>query len=117
MPSNSAKDAKSFADGLMSDLDEIDKVLAAWSPSVPEALKAEFAKLQDRAHEFRTFRTETARLGVTDGPDAANKQGNNDANRANRKAFQAEIDAVVAGRQGGACHSRCRGHGISAKRS
>jgi len=93
--SNSAKDAKSFADGLMSDLDEIDKVLAAWSPSVPEALKAEFAKLQDRAREFRTFRTETARLGVTDGPDAANKQGNNDANRANRKAFQAEIDAVV----------------------
>ncbi|MBB3455533.1 methyl-accepting chemotaxis protein [Rhizobium sp. BK313] len=93
--SNSAKDAKSFADGLVSDLDEIDKVLAAWSPSVPQALKAEFAKLQDRAREFRTFRTETARLGVTDGPDAANKQGNNDANRANRKAFQAEIDAVV----------------------
>ena len=29
-----------------------------------------------------------------DGPDAAGKQGNNDANRANRKAFQA-IDAVV----------------------
>ncbi|MDE1995862.1 MAG: methyl-accepting chemotaxis protein, partial [Rhizobiaceae bacterium] len=91
----SAKDAKSFADGLMSDLDEIDKVLAAWAPSVPAAQMAEFSKLQARAQEFRTFRTETARLGVTDGPDAANKQGNNDANRANRKAFQAEIDAVV----------------------
>ncbi|HEY0120436.1 MAG TPA: methyl-accepting chemotaxis protein, partial [Rhizobium sp.] len=91
----SAKDAKGFADGLMSDLDEIDQVLAAWSPSVPEAQKAEFSKLQARAQEFRTFRSETARLGVTDGPDAAGKQGNNDANRANRKAFQAEIDAVV----------------------
>ncbi|WFU09366.1 methyl-accepting chemotaxis protein [Rhizobium sp. CB3090] len=92
---NSSKDAKGFADGLMKDLDEIDKVLAAWSPLVPEEQKAEFAKLQDGAREFRTFRTETVRLGLTDSPEAANKQGNNDANRANRKAFQAEIDAVV----------------------
>ncbi|WP_083196998.1 methyl-accepting chemotaxis protein [Rhizobium sp. AC27/96] len=91
----SAKDSKNFADGLMSDLDEIDKVLAAWAPLVPDAQKAEFSKLQTRAQEFRGFRTETARLGVTDGPDAASKQGNNEANRANRKAFQAEIDAVV----------------------
>lgn len=91
----SAKDAKSFADGLMTDLDEIDKVLASWSPLVPDTQKAEFSKLQVRSQEFRGFRTETARLGVTDGPDAASKQGNNEANRANRKAFQAEIDAVV----------------------
>jgi methyl-accepting chemotaxis protein len=91
----SAKDAKSFADGLMGDLDEIDKVLAAWAPMVPDAQKAEFSKLQAGSQEFRVFRTETARLGVTDGPDAASKQGNNEANRANRKAFQAEIDAVV----------------------
>ncbi|MBB5575120.1 MULTISPECIES: HAMP domain-containing methyl-accepting chemotaxis protein [Rhizobium] len=93
--SDTAKDAKNFADGLMKDLDEIDKVIAAWSPLVPEEQKTEFSKLQDRAREFRTFRTETARLGVNDSPEAANKQGNNDANRANRKAFQAEIDAVV----------------------
>ncbi|MBB3612296.1 methyl-accepting chemotaxis protein [Rhizobium sp. BK602] len=93
--SDSSKDAKGFADGLMKGLDEIDRVVAAWSPLVPEAQKAEFAKLRDRAQEFRTFRTETARLGVAEGPEAASKQGNNDANRANRKAFQAEIDAVV----------------------
>lgn len=91
----SAKDSKSFADGLMGDLDEIDKVLAAWAPLVPDSQQAEFSKLQARSQEFRAFRTETARLGVTDGPDAASKQGNNEANRANRKAFQAEIDAVV----------------------
>ncbi|MFT4183529.1 MAG: methyl-accepting chemotaxis protein [Rhizobium sp.] len=93
--SASSKDAKGFADGLMKDLDEIDRVLAAWSPLVPAAQKADFVKLQDRSQEFRTFRTETARLGVAEGPEAASKQGNNDANRANRKAFQAEIDAVV----------------------
>ena len=39
--------------------------------------------------------SETARLGTQESPAAANKQGNNDANRANRKAFQKEIDAVV----------------------
>lgn len=90
-----AKDSKPFADGLMADLGEIDKVLASWAPLVPETQMPEFTKLQARAQEFRAFRTETARLGVTDGPDAAGKQGNNEANRANRKAFQAEIDAIV----------------------
>ncbi len=93
--SATTKDAKGFADGLMKDLDEIDSTFAAWSPKVPEAQKAEFAKLQGRAQEFRTFRSETVRLALSDGPDAASKQGNNDANRANRKAFQAEIDTVV----------------------
>jgi methyl-accepting chemotaxis protein len=93
--SGSTKEAKPFADGLMKDLDEIDKVSASWSPLVPADEKPEFEKLLARAQEFRTFRTETARLGTVESPDAANKQGNNDANRANRKAFQAEIDAVV----------------------
>ncbi|MBB3656061.1 methyl-accepting chemotaxis protein [Rhizobium sp. BK650] len=84
-----------FAKGLMADLDEIDKVVAGWAPLVPDSQKDSFAKLVDRAKEFRTFRTETARLGTEVSLQAANEQGNNDANRANRKAFQAEIDAVV----------------------
>jgi methyl-accepting chemotaxis protein len=90
-----AKAAKTFADGLVADLGEIDKVLASWSPLVPDSQKSAFNSLVDRSKEFRGFRLETARLGTTDGPDAAGKQGNNDANRANRKAFQGEIDAVV----------------------
>ena len=47
-----------------------------------------------RVVEFRTFRTETARLGLID-PAQANAQGNTDENRANRKAYQGEIDGVV----------------------
>ncbi|MGR9169791.1 methyl-accepting chemotaxis protein [Rhizobium sp. KDH_Rht_773_N] len=89
------EDTPAFAKGLMADLDEIDKVIAGWAPLVPDSQKASFVKLVDRAKEFRTFRTETARLGTQVGPQAANEQGNNDANRANRKAFQAEIDAIV----------------------
>ncbi|MBB3521733.1 methyl-accepting chemotaxis protein [Rhizobium redzepovicii] len=92
----SIKDTPNFAKGLLAGLDEIDKVIAGWAPLVPEDEKGDFAKLVARAAEFRTFRMETARLGTEVGPEAASAQGNNDANRANRKAFQAEIDAVVA---------------------
>ena len=90
-----AEDAKPFADGLAKDLVEIDRVIAAWAPLVPEAQTSGFEKLKARAREFHDFRTETARLGTTQSPDAANAQGNNEANRSNRKAFQAEIDSIV----------------------
>ena len=87
--------AKKFADGLMEQLDGIDETLNAWRPLVPAEGLAAFEAVASRAAEFRTFRSETARLGTTVSIEAANEQGNNEANRANRKAFQAEIDAVV----------------------
>jgi methyl-accepting chemotaxis protein len=62
---------------------------------VPESQKVAFDAVVARAAEFRTFRSETARLGTQVSPVAANEQGNNESNRANRKAFQQEIDAVV----------------------
>jgi len=88
--------AKKFAGGLVENLGEMDKVLAAWTPLVAAEQKTGFDNLLARSAEFKTFRTETARLGTEVNPAAANEQGNNDANRANRKAFQKEIDAVVA---------------------
>ena len=87
--------AKKFADGLMEQLDGIDATLKEWRPLVPDAELKPFEAVVARAAEFRTFRAETARLGTEVSIEAANEQGNNDANRANRKAFQAEIDAVV----------------------
>jgi methyl-accepting chemotaxis protein len=87
--------AKKFADGITENLGEMEKVLATWTPLVGAEQKPVFDALLARSAEFRTFRSETARLGVQDSPKAANAQGNNDANRANRKAFQKEIDSVV----------------------
>ena len=87
--------AASFAKGLIKNLDEIDGVIAAWKPLVPAEQQASFDSMVGKAAEFRAFRTETARLGTEVDPKAANEQGNNEANRANRKAFQADIDAVV----------------------
>jgi len=91
----STEKAEGFAKGLLKNLNEMDKVIADWKPLVPAAQQATFDAMVARAAEFRTFRAETARLGTKVDPKAANEQGNNEANRANRKAFQAEIDAVV----------------------
>ncbi|PDT86411.1 methyl-accepting chemotaxis protein [Sinorhizobium sp. BJ1] len=87
--------ATPFAEGIIKNLDKIDALLKEWRPLVPADRLAAFDAVAKRADEFKAFRTETARLGREVSPQAANEQGNNEANRANRKAFQAEIDVVV----------------------
>ncbi|MFN3317544.1 MAG: methyl-accepting chemotaxis protein [Allorhizobium sp.] len=87
--------AQPFAEGILKNLDKMDAAFAKWKPMVPEAQRAAFDAMAAKSAEFRTFRAETARIGVEVGPTDANAQGNTDANRANRKAFQADIDAVV----------------------
>jgi methyl-accepting chemotaxis protein len=91
----STEKAKPFAEGILKNLDKMDAALAEWKPMVPEAQKSTFDAMMAKSAEFRTFRAETARIGVEAGPKEANAQGNTEANRANRKAFQADIDAVV----------------------
>ena len=88
--------AKPFGEGVTKSLADMDKLVADWAAVIPATQKAQFDKLTAGFTEFKAFRTETVRLGATEGPQAANVQGNNDANRANRKAYQAEIDKVVA---------------------
>ena len=89
------KEAAPFADGVMARLDDIDALLKAWAPLVPAAQKGLFDGVRRDAASFRTFRTETVRLAREVSPQAANQQGNNDDNRANRKAFQVGIDALT----------------------
>jgi methyl-accepting chemotaxis protein len=91
----STEKAKKFADGLMDNLAEMDRVLAKWAPLVPQAQKTQFEALAAKSAEFRQFRAETARLGAEVDPEQADAQGNNEANRENRKAFQKQIDAIV----------------------
>jgi len=92
--SKTVEKAQPFAEGILASLDKIDAHIANWETLIPAVQVEEFGKLKERAAEFRAFRAETARLGGID-PAQANEQGNNDANRANRKAYQAEIDQVV----------------------
>ncbi|RYE37135.1 MAG: HAMP domain-containing protein, partial [Hyphomicrobiales bacterium] len=93
--SETVEQATPFAQGIMASLDKIDAHLQQWRTIIePDEVQA-FDGMLARTAEFRTFRAETARLGQID-PAQADEQGNNDANRANRKAYQAEIDAVIA---------------------
>ncbi|WP_114773561.1 MCP four helix bundle domain-containing protein, partial [Microvirga subterranea] len=89
------KDAKTYADSLIASLKKIDELLKQWAPLVPEADKAVFERVVKDAEAFKMFRTETARLGTEVSVEAAAKQGFNEANRANRKAFQESIDALT----------------------
>ncbi|CAN7154099.1 methyl-accepting chemotaxis protein [Neorhizobium tomejilense] len=93
--SKDTKEAAKFADGILVYLDEMGKLLKEWDKIVPADERAVFDKLLARSKEFNGFRTETARLGREVSPADANVQGNNDANRSNRKAYQVEIDAIV----------------------
>ncbi len=90
-----AEKAKPFADGIVKNLKAIDDLLVEWSSRVPDDRKAAFEAVVAKAKEFKTFRTETARLGIEESPAAANEQGNNDANRSNRKQLQADVDKLV----------------------
>ncbi|MGV3575253.1 MAG: methyl-accepting chemotaxis protein [Devosia sp.] len=88
--------AAPFAEGIVTQLGRIDEVIATWRPLVEQSEIATFENMVARSAEFKNFRTEIARLGRDVDPAEANVQGNNDTNRANRKAFQAEIDTIVA---------------------
>ena len=89
------KDARKFADGVLASLGDIDGLLKRWEPMVTAGERPLFEAVRRDAATFKTFRTETVRLGTEVNPQAANEQGNNEANRGNRKAFQASIDALT----------------------
>ncbi|MFK0386364.1 methyl-accepting chemotaxis protein [Agrobacterium sp. NPDC090273] len=89
------EEAKPFADGALASLAKMNTLLDAWEPLVPEEQKKDFSELREKATAFTRFRTETARIAVTEGPAASNIHGNTEENRANRKHYQKEIDDVV----------------------
>ncbi|MGY2049006.1 methyl-accepting chemotaxis protein [Methylobacterium sp. JK268] len=89
-------EARPFANGMVASLDAIDGLLARWTPLVPEEDRPLLDAVLRGSAAFRGFRLETVRLAREVSPQAANLQGNNEANRENRKAFQASIDALTA---------------------
>ena len=84
--------AKPFAEGLLKQLEVIDGLIATLRQRTPPQDMADLQAVLADLAKFKEFRVETARLGMQEGPAAANAQGNNDANRANRKALQASLD-------------------------
>jgi methyl-accepting chemotaxis protein len=74
-------------------------LLATLGRRVPEAERAQFARVVQGAATFTSLREEIARAGTAVAPKAAADLGFNEANRANRQAFQDSIDALVASGQ------------------
>jgi methyl-accepting chemotaxis protein len=62
---------------------------------VPPAERDSALKLQQAVEDFIAFRSETVRLGREVSPAAANQQGNNDQNRANRKQLNDQLVAFA----------------------
>ena len=93
--SKDTKEAERFGKGVIESLNAIDSLLKDWDAIVPPGERTMFDQIRKDASSFREFRTETVRLGTAVSPAAANSQGNNEANRANRKAFQASIDRMT----------------------
>ena len=90
------RDAKRYADPILASLRDMNALLARWEPVILPEQRPMFDKVKQGAAAFITLRTETARLGVEVSPKAAADQGFNDANRANRRAYQESIDALTA---------------------
>ncbi|WP_238123891.1 MULTISPECIES: methyl-accepting chemotaxis protein [unclassified Xanthobacter] len=86
---------KKFAAGLERALGGMEKDLAALRRLTPLADLRSFEQVAAGVSAFRDFRLETVRLGLEQGAAAANLQGNNEANRNNRKALQASLDQVT----------------------
>lgn len=93
--SKDTKEAQKFGEGSLAALRDIDALLKVWQPLIPADEKSLFEGLVKDAADFKTYRTETVRLGSEVSPEAANAQGNTDANRANRRAYQARIDELM----------------------
>ncbi len=94
--SATAAAAKPFADGLRKQLEVIDGLMVSLTQGMPsEDMGALRSVLADIA-KFKEFRLETARIGLEEGPAAANIQGNNESNRANRRALQASLNKFTS---------------------
>jgi PAS domain S-box-containing protein len=94
--SSEAADRASYGAGILRFLAELEANMAAWKEHVAPDNREGFARAQARAEEFIRFRTELVRLGNEVGQVAARAWGDNDANRTNREALNAEIDALAA---------------------
>ncbi len=82
-----SKEAEPFAKGIEDRFPTLRRFSADLQKVAPPEERAVVDQIAKAVEEFITFRAETARLGREVSPAAANEQGNNEANRSNRKAL------------------------------
>ena len=91
--SKDAAAAEPFAKGMEARFPQMRSLAAELTRTAPESERAQTRAIEKAIAEFITFRTETIRLAREVSTAAANTQGNNEANRNNRRALN---DLLVA---------------------
>jgi methyl-accepting chemotaxis protein len=85
--SKTQQEAATYAKGIEERFPTLRKFSADLQKVAPAEERQTVDQIAKAVDEFIMFRTETARLGREVSAAAANEQGNNEANRANRKAL------------------------------
>ena len=83
--------AEAFARNLNRHLDQVEEDWRRLAATLPETERAYAATLDGAMRAFVQMRRELARVGVTEGREAADKLGNNTANRSAREAFSRSL--------------------------
>ncbi|HEV7256665.1 MAG TPA: HAMP domain-containing protein, partial [Bosea sp. (in: a-proteobacteria)] len=91
--SKTAAEAEPFAKGMEARFPQLRTLAANLTSTAPEAERSRTREIEKAIADFISFRSETIRLGRQVSTAAANEQGNNELNRANRKALN---DLLVA---------------------
>ncbi|SNS58596.1 MULTISPECIES: methyl-accepting chemotaxis protein [unclassified Azospirillum] len=82
-----AAELEKFAKTMTTSLQTLDKRLTAYEAVIDPAVEKDMRDAIARGREFIRFRTDMMEAGRQNGAEAARTLGDNDANRANRKAF------------------------------
>jgi methyl-accepting chemotaxis protein len=90
-----AADAERFVVPLLGNLQEIEQLLRDWRMLPGDHDASAFAAVADQLDDFVRFRTELARRAREEGPPSANRFGNNESNRENRKALNVALRRVA----------------------
>ena len=91
----SAEEIERFGQGLTTQLDRLRRDGEALLALADATERATLAPLVATAEQFRRFRQEVLRTARAEGAPAADRVGNNDANRANRLALNAALEAEL----------------------
>jgi methyl-accepting chemotaxis protein len=91
--SKTGKEAEQFAKGNEGRFPQLRGLTEELNRLVPESERTRAGQIEKAISDFIAFRSETIRLGREVSTEAANAQGNNELNRANRKALN---DHLVA---------------------
>ena len=95
----SVPEAEKFAAPLLKNLNKLRDVVGEWRSVAPPDQQDGLAELQRSTEDFIRFRTELVRIARDDRLVEAREFGDNEANRANRKALNDRIVAAAAANQ------------------